>query len=102
MFDLVQTLKEPHVAINGAISRNGVPRRTGVDRRTTAIKAAGLTYLPPRNPAEAGDTEGRGQSPCPLDSIAPLLALPARPILDVDQVIAGPSAPQVKTRPANG
>ena len=35
MFDLVQTLKEPHVAINGAISRNGVPRRTGVDRRTT-------------------------------------------------------------------
>lgn len=39
VFDFVEALKErnvtPHVAINGAISRNGIPRKTAVDRRTT-------------------------------------------------------------------
>lgn len=39
VFDFVQALKQrnvtPHIAINGAISRNGIPRKTAVDRRTT-------------------------------------------------------------------
>src|SRR3981081_2119455 len=43
----------------------------GARRGTSAGAVTGRTdraYLPATSRAEAGDTEGRGQSPCPLDS----------------------------------
>jgi hypothetical protein len=81
--------------ISATIRQNLRARSDLGERRPGGDQAAEIDQ-----PVEAGN--GPMEVPRPvIQPIAPLLALPARPILDVDQVIAGPSAPPASENPTS-